>query len=65
MQKIINSGRRSVSITANDENGPFTSYLYVNCTGSDASGLGNCTMVSAKHKSLAGATKWASKQLAA
>lgn len=63
-QVIVNKGRHSVSITANDEHGPFTSYLFVNCTGPNASGLGDITMVSAKHKSLAGARKWADKTLA-
>lgn len=62
-QVIINSGRKSVSITANDEHGPFTSYLFVNCTSPEASGLGDITLVSAKHKSLAGARKWATKTL--
>lgn len=63
-QVIINNGRHSISITANDEAGPFTSYLFVNCTGSDVRGLGDITPVSAKHKSLTGAKKWAQKTLA-
>ena len=53
-QVTAQQGSRQVVTSANHPEGPFESRLYVNrgCTA---------TLVSAKHKSLTGATKWARK----
>lgn len=61
MQQIIQNGTQAVSIYANQPEGPFYSNLYVNCA---AERLGDITPINAKHKSLKGAIKWASKQVA-
>lgn len=57
-QQTIKNGSREVIISANTEAGPFSIRLYVN-NGETA------TLVSAKAKTLAGATKQARKMLTA
>jgi hypothetical protein len=54
--QIATQGTRQVLTTSNDAEGPFWSRLYVN-NGETA------TMVSATHKSLKGAAKWAQKAI--
>lgn len=56
-QVTIVNGSSQVQITGNSESGPFWSRLYVN-SGETA------TLISAKHKSLGGATAWARKAVA-
>lgn len=58
MQKAIEQGSRQVIISANTEQGPFTSRLYVNY-GETA------TQVVRKAKTLKGAEKQAKKMLTA
>jgi hypothetical protein len=60
-QTTIQIGNRTVHITANDPTGPFSSRLYVNTRGGDP---GDATLTCAKHKTLAGAVKWANALLA-
>jgi hypothetical protein len=65
MQQIIetNGGSRAVVICSNDPSGPFWACLYVNARKGiqDA----DITPIRWQGKTLAGAKKWAAKQLAA
>ena len=69
-REIIRSGSHAVAITTNDPAaGPFAARYYVNVP-KDAAGLvglmrADATNVSRKFKSIAGARKWAAKELGA
>ena len=61
-QKII-SGNQAVIITANEETGPFSCRVWVNVR--DGFENADATLVCCKRQTIAGAVKWAHKQLAA
>lgn len=63
MRKTVTKGNRAVIISANDETGPFRANLYVNYVNENE--LGDITLIRNKFKTLAGALRWADKQLAA
>lgn len=62
-QKNIFNGNRAVVITSNDENGPFSCRLWVNAR--DGLNGADATLTCCKRATMAGAMKWADKQLAA
>lgn len=64
MRKIVVKGTRAVIISANEEDGPFRANLYVNYDANDFD-LGDITNIRGSFKTLAGAARWADKQLAA
>lgn len=63
MQQAIAKGNRAVVISANDDNGPFRANLYVNF-GSLPFDCGDITNIRGSFKTLAGAMRWAQRQLA-
>jgi hypothetical protein len=62
MTKLIANGNQTVAITANDAAGPFSARVYVNTRNGFENG--DATLVARKFKTLAGAEKWAAKELA-
>ena len=63
MRKTVTKGNRAVIISSNDETGPFRANLYVNYVNENE--IGDITLIRNKFKTLAGALRWADKQLAA
>jgi hypothetical protein len=66
-QEIIRSGSHAVAIFTNDPaTGPFTACYYVNVpSGPIDLRLADITNVQRKFRSIAGARKWAAKELGA